>query len=109
MNNSNWLSKEEYPFKSNSLDLPMGRLHYVDEGEGEALVMVHGNPSWSFLYRHLIKQLSPQFRCAVPDHIGFGLSDKPLDLDYMPEQQARNLTQLIESLNLKDITLVVQD
>lgn len=109
MKHTDWLSKEEYPFQSHFLPLPMGRLHYVDEGAGEPVVLVHGNPAWSFLYRHLIKQLAPHYRCVAPDHIGFGLSDKPRDWTYLPDQHAHNLAALIESLGLKDITLVVQD
>lgn len=104
-----WLDRDEYPFQSRYLLLPMGNLHYVDEGSGEPVVMVHGNPTWSFLYRHLIKELSPRYRCVAMDHIGFGLSDKPADWTYRPEEQARNLAALIEALDLKDITLVVQD
>lgn len=84
-------------------------MHYIDEGEGEPIVMVHGNPTWSFLYRHLIKGLSGNYRCIAPDHIGFGLSDKPAAWSYYPEDHAKHLRTLIETLNLKDITLVVQD
>lgn len=87
----------------------MGRLHYVDEGSGAAVVMVHGNPTWSFLYRRLIRQLAPRYRCLAPDHIGFGLSAKPAGWTYRPEDHARNLAALIEALDLKGVTLVVQD
>jgi haloalkane dehalogenase len=87
----------------------MGRLHYVDEGSGEPVLMVHGNPAWSFLYRHFVKELSEDHRCIAPDHIGFGLSDKPQDWSYRPADHARNLQALIEQLELRDITLVVQD
>ena len=71
--------------------------------------MVHGNPTWSYLYRHLIKQLRPDHRCIATDHIGFGLSDKPNDWSYLPAGHAANLTALIDGLGLKDITLVLQD
>jgi len=104
-----WIDKKEYPFRSNYFNVPAGRMHYIDEGEGEPIVMVHGNPSWSFLYRHLIKGLSKSHRCIVSDHIGFGLSDKPADWSYLPEEHANNLSLLIDELDLKDITLVVQD
>ena len=109
MKNHNWIDREAYPFESHYLDLEMGKMNYVDEGSGAPVVMVHGNPTWSFLYRHLIKQLAPEYRCVAMDHIGFGLSDKPTDWTYRPEDHARNLTTLIEALDLKDITLVVQD
>ena len=105
-----WIDKRLYPFKSNYFDLPMGRLHYIDQGRSDhAVVMVHGNPSWSFAYRHLIKGLSKNYRCIAPDHIGFGLSDKPLDWDYYPESHAENLKTFLKALNLDSITLIVED
>jgi haloalkane dehalogenase len=81
----------------------------VDEGEGEPILMLHGNPTWSFLYRHLIKCLSGRYRCVAPDYIGFGLSDKPWDWSYRPEDHARNVEALIERLDLRGLTLVGQD
>jgi haloalkane dehalogenase len=87
----------------------MGAISYVDEGTGGPMVMVHGNPAWSFEYRTLIKHFSVTHRCIAPDHIGFGLSDKPLDWDYLPQHHAENLEKLLESLDLQDITLVVND
>lgn len=104
-----WVDKNEYPFAAHRVDALGGSMHYVDEGEGPAVVMVHGTPTWSFLYRHLIKDLSPRFRCVAPDHVGFGLSDKPREWSYLPEDHARNLEFLIGSLGLSDIVLVVHD
>jgi haloalkane dehalogenase len=104
-----WVDRREYPFEPRALDVEGGRLSYVDEGEGAPIVMVHGTPTWSFLYRHLIRDLSPRYRCVVPDHLGFGLSDRPPGWSYRPEDQARNLARLIETLGLKDLTLVVHD
>ena len=109
MNFVNWIDRKEYPFESRYFEVPAGRLHYVDEGAGSPIVMVHGNPTWSFLYRHLIKLLRPKYRCIAVDHLGFGLSDKPKDWSYRPEDHAKNLTALIESLGLKNITLILQD
>ncbi|HEY5994050.1 MAG TPA: alpha/beta fold hydrolase [Gallionellaceae bacterium] len=109
MSNTDWIDRNEYPFASHHFQATAGKMHYVDEGEGEVLVMVHGNPTWSFLYRNLIKQLSPQCRCIAPDHLGFGLSEKPENWSYLPEEHAKNLTALIEHLGLKNITLVLQD
>ncbi|MBI5005850.1 MAG: alpha/beta fold hydrolase [Nitrosomonadales bacterium] len=109
MDNTDWIDRDEYPFASHHLQTAAGKLHYVDEGSGETVVMLHGNPAWSFLYRKLIKRLSPSYRCIAPDHIGFGLSDKPTDWSYLPEQHAKNLAALIGHLGLKDITLVVND
>jgi haloalkane dehalogenase len=105
-----WIDKSEYPFSPKYYDLPMGRMHYVDEGDSDhAVVMVHGNPAWSFTYRKLIKCLSKRFRCIAPDHIGFGLSDKPEKWDYLPESHALNFERLLDHLDLKSITLVVGD
>lgn len=104
-----WLDRAEYPFASHYYNLPAGRMHYVDEGSGEPVVMVHGTPEWSFIYRHLIRCLSPHYRCIAPDHLGFGLSDKPAGWSYLPADHADNLEDLIEGLGLRGITLVVHD
>lgn len=84
-------------------------MHFIDEGEGEVLLFVHGTPAWSFLYRHLIRAFSGQYRCIAIDHIGFGLSEKPLDFDGAPQSHARNLGELMDRLDLRDVTLVVHD
>lgn len=104
-----WIDRGEYPFESHFIELPMGRMHYVDEGEGEPILMLHGNPTWSFLYRHLIKGLSGKYHCVAPDYIGFGLSDKPEEWSYLPEDHAKNITTLIERLGLRGITLAMYD
>lgn len=104
-----WLDRIAYPFNPNFLMLPMGQMHYVDEGQGEPIVFVHGNPGWSFEFRNQIKALSNTNRCIAPDHIGFGLSDKPYDWDYLPKSHALNFEQFMKSLNLDNITLVVAD
>lgn len=104
-----WLDPSSYPFADHYLDTPDGRLHYVDEGAGPPVVMVHGNPTWSFLYRHLIVRLRDSHRCLAPDHLGFGLSDKPVPPIQDPRVHARNLGSLIDALDLRDLTLVVQD
>lgn len=103
------IDRAEYPFESHDLPLAAGRMHYVDAGQGRPVVLVHGTPTWSFLYRHLIAGLSPTYRCIAPDHLGFGLSDRPTNGDGSPAAHARNLTELIERLDLRDITLVVHD
>ena len=104
-----WVDRDEYPFAPHWLDVPGGRLHYVDEGEGPAVVMVHGNPAWSFPYRTLILRLRGAYRCVAPDHLGFGLSEKPRGWSYLPQDHAANLERLIDGLGLRDVTLVVQD
>ncbi|HTK92810.1 MAG TPA: alpha/beta fold hydrolase [Verrucomicrobiae bacterium] len=104
-----WLDRVAYPFTSRWLDLPSGRLHYIDEGQGRPVVMVHGTPDWSFLWRHLVKALAPRYRCLALDNLGFGLSDRPPGSWYLPEHQAANLKMLIERLGLRDLTLVLHD
>jgi len=104
-----WPSRSEYPFEPRWLDTPEGRLHYVDEGEGSPVVLVHGTPTWSFLWRHLIRGLSRSHRVIAPDHLGFGLSEKPESAPYRPEDHARRLAALLDHLSLERITLVVHD
>lgn len=105
------IAKQLYPFESHYLPLHgSSRLHYVDEGSGEPIVMVHGNPTWSFYYRDLIKTFAKDHRVVALDHMGCGLSDLPPDnYNFTLEQRVLDLTQLIESLGLKNITLVVHD
>lgn len=109
MNNASWIDRKEYPFESRYFEVSAGKLHYVDEGAGDPIVMVHGNPTWSFLYRDLIKRLKPNYRCIALDHLGFGLSDKPSDWSYLPEDHASNFSALIDGLELSKVTLVLQD
>lgn len=103
---------ELYPFEGASHEIAGHRMHYLDEGQGDPLVMLHGNPSWSIYYRHLVLGLRENYRCIVPDHIGCGLSDKPGDdsYDYTLEQRVRDLEQLLDMLQLtENITLVLHD
>ena len=109
MMDTSWIDRSEYPFRSNYLNLEMGKMHYLDEGKGDPVVMLHGNPTWSFLYRHLVSGLSNSYRCIAVDYIGFGLSDKPKNWSYLPQDHAKNVEILMEKLGLKDITLIVQD
>lgn len=104
-----WL-KELYPFTPHSFATAAGRLSYLDEGRGdEAVLMVHGNPTWSFFYRNVVLALRDRIRCIVPDHLGCGLSDKPQDYDYTLGNHVENLGRLIDSLDLRKIHLVVHD
>jgi len=101
-----------YPFTSHYLDVNGLKYHYVDEGTGDPIVMIHGNPTWSFYYRTLISALSRQYRTIAPDHIGCGLSDKPgvKVYDYRLASRVADLEALIDHLNLKrGITLVLHD
>jgi len=104
--------RELYPFKSNYLDIDGLQYHYLDEGEGAPVLMLHGNPTWSFYYRALVKGLSPSMRCIVPDHMGCGLSDRPGTKDYgfHLEDRVNDLQRLLDHLELSDkISLIVHD
>ena len=108
----------EFPFEPHYIEVPSGlgaplRMHYLDEGVGDrgTILMVHGMPTWSYLYRRMLPPLvAAGFRCVVPDHIGFGKSDKVLDDEwYTIERHTRNLDYLIAALDLSGLTLVCQD
>jgi pimeloyl-ACP methyl ester carboxylesterase len=101
-----------YPFTSHYLDLQGLRYHYLDEGRGDPVVMLHGNPTWSFYYRNLVLGLRDSYRTVVPDHIGCGLSDKPDDsrYEYSLRQRVGDLEKLLEHLGLQEnLTLVLHD
>lgn len=98
-----------YPFAPHRVRVSGGFMHYIDEGKGAPLLFVHGTPTWSFLYRHYIRALAPQYRCIAPDHIGFGLSDKPATWDYTLQSHSHNIEQLVDALGLEQITLIVHD
>jgi len=102
---------ELYPFQGRFLDRNGIRLHYLDEGQGHPVVMVHGNPTWSFYYRNLVLALRRDFRCIAPDHIGCGLSDKPaLDrYDYSLRSRIDDLDALLAHLGVSECSLVVHD
>lgn len=109
-----WLDSAAYPFRPHFLETGEGRLHYVDEGVGPAVVLIHGTPTWSFLYRDLIARLAASgHRVIAVDHLGFGLSDtagiRSPNATYRPEDHARRLGALLDSLALSDVTLVVHD
>ena len=101
--------KELYPFKSNFLKIDGLNYHYVDEGTGTPVLMVHGNPTWSFFYRNLITELCSDYRTVAPDHLGCGLSDKPQKYNYCLENHINNLEKLVLSLDLNNIIMVVHD
>ncbi len=104
----------DYDFEPHYLDLAGDleglRLHYMDEGEGEPILLLHGLPTWSFLYRKMIPPLKANNRVIAPDYIGFGRSDKVTDLGwYTYDRHCDSIRHLIESLDLTSITVVVQD
>jgi haloalkane dehalogenase len=104
-----WLPQELYPFESRYAQIDSSSLHYVDEGSGSPLLMLHGNPTWSFLYRELIKGLRDRYRCIAVDHLGFGLSRAGAGFGYTPAEHAEVLARLVEQLDLRDVTLMAQD
>jgi haloalkane dehalogenase len=104
-----WVDRTAYPFTSRWADLPFGSLHYVDEGRGDTLLFAHGTPTWSFEFRHLIAALSRRYRCVAPDHLGFGLSDRPVDAVYTPEAHADRFQAFATHLGLDRVTLIVHD
>ncbi|MFQ5417898.1 MAG: alpha/beta fold hydrolase [Myxococcota bacterium] len=105
-----WGIESEYPFAHRFLNVPHGRMHYVDEGKGSPILAVHGQPTWSFLYRHVIRGLSDRHRVVAPDLVGFGLSEKPTEVeDYTIEGHADDVEALLLQLDLREVTLVVHD
>lgn len=106
------ISNDIYPYTGKFLDRNGLQYHYLDEGKGDPVVMIHGNPSWSIYYRNLVGALKNNYRCIVPDHIGCGLSDKPGDdqYEYTLESRVNDLEALLESLGItENVTLVVHD
>jgi len=99
----------DYPFSSHYLELDGGRLHYLDEGTGPVIVMVHGNPTWSYFFRSLISLLRQNHRVIAIDHMGCGLSDKPRNYPYHLEQHIANLECLLAQMNIDRYSLVVHD
>jgi len=104
-----WLDRSQYPFAAHSMGLTDGTVHYVDEGTGEVLLFVHGTPTWSYEFRHLIKVLAKRYRCIAVDHLGFGLSGRPAGFAYSPEAHAAVLREFVDRLGLDRFTLVVHD
>jgi haloalkane dehalogenase len=106
-----WLARE-YPFEPRTMVTAKGaRLSYLDEGprRDEAVLMLHGNPTWSFYYRYLVRALAPTIRCIVPDHVGMGLSEKPENYDYTLATRISDIEALVAELGLRRIHLVVHD
>ena len=98
-----------WPYQAKFSSAAGFRQHYVDEGSGRPIVLLHGQPTWGYIYRRFIPPLASTHRVVVPDHMGFGKSETPQDRVYTLSTHVANLTALIESLDLRDITLVMQD
>lgn len=102
--------KEHFPFDSHFLKLGANKLHYIDEGEHEQVfILVHGNPTWSFYYRNIIKDLKKNYRVVAIDHMGCGLSDKPKGYNYTLEQRIQDLSSLLDHLQIKNFNMMVHD
>ncbi len=105
----------QYPFIPKSITVTGNQgkgthtISCLDEGKGPCVVMVHGNPSWSYLYRNLVSGLKDRYRCVVPDHLGCGLSDKPQDYPYQLQNHIDNLSQVLDQLEVEQCVLVVHD
>jgi haloalkane dehalogenase len=104
-----WIPSDLYPFESHYADVEGARVHYVDEGSGPLLLLLHGNPTWSFLYREIVKGLRDRFRCVAPDYPGFGLSEAPAGYGYKPAEHADVIERLVLQLDLREVTMMVQD
>jgi haloalkane dehalogenase len=103
------LDRALYPFESRWFTTSAGRMHYIDEGSGPTLLLCHGNPMWSFLYRHIITALRDRFRCVAADLHGFGLSERPAGFGYTPEEHVATLGELVDYLDLREFVVMGQD
>ena len=103
------IDAELYPFEDHWMDIGGARFHYLDEGEGVPVLLLHGNPTWSFLYRDVITALRGEARLIAPDYPGFGMSAAPEDYGYTPAEHAAGVRTLVNHLGLEDLVIVVQD
>jgi haloalkane dehalogenase len=104
-----WVDPQLFPFESRFVELGGARVHYVDEGSGPTLLMLHGNPTWSFLYRGMIAVLRERFRCVALDYPGFGLSDAPAGYGYTAAEHSEVVADFVSALDLREWTPVMQD
>ncbi|MHB1043156.1 MAG: alpha/beta fold hydrolase [Eubacteriales bacterium] len=103
------MKPDDFDFKSLFIEIDGYKIHYLDEGRGETLLMLHGNPTWCYLYRNFVRELSRDYRCIVPDFLGFGLSDKPVNADYSLQAQLKKFSLFVEKMGLADLTLIGHD
>jgi haloalkane dehalogenase len=103
------VSEDEYPFADHWLEFRDGLIHYVDEGQGPTVLLLHGNPTWSYLYRNVIKGLRGECRLIAPDYPGFGMSRAPSHYGFKPQEHSEMLLHFIKQLDLKNFVIVVQD
>ncbi len=100
---------ELFPVEHRFVDLDGARIHYVDEGAGEPVLLLHGNPTWSFLYRKIITGLRDEFRCVALDYPGYGMSDPAPGYGFTPAEHSAVLERFVDELKLTDLTIMVQD
>ncbi|MEQ9399691.1 MAG: alpha/beta fold hydrolase [Longimicrobiales bacterium] len=98
-----------FPFQSRWHESEVGAVHYIDEGVGDPILLLHGNPTWSFLYRGIVIRLKKRFRCIAVDYPGFGLSAHPENYGYTPQEHAEVVRGLVRELDLKNLTIMGQD
>ncbi|MCW3046106.1 MAG: alpha/beta hydrolase [Solirubrobacterales bacterium] len=104
-----WVPDELYPFESRYAEVADSLVHYIDEGSGPPLLLLHGNPTWSFLYREVVKGLRDRYRCIAVDYPGFGLSSAAPGYGYTPAEHAGVLEQFVLRLDVTGVTMMVQD
>lgn len=104
-----WVDDELFPFDSRFTDVDGNTVHYVDEGDGPTLLLLHGNPTWAFLYRELIRGLRDRFRCVAVDYPGFGLSTAREGYRFTAREHTDVLASVVSRLDLTDVTPMVQD
>lgn len=104
-----WVDDELFPFDSRFVEIDGCHVHYVDEGSGPTLLLLHGNPTWSFLYRDVIRLLRDDFRCVALDYPGFGLSSAPWGYGFTAAEHADVVAAFVETLDLTDVTPMMQD
>ncbi|MBW3589295.1 MAG: alpha/beta fold hydrolase [Actinobacteria bacterium] len=98
-----------FPFESKWFESSVGRIHYIDEGSGTPIILFHGQPTWSFLYRKIVERLADGFRCIAPDYPGFGLSVRPAEYQYTPAEHATVIGELVDALELDGFLIMGQD
>src|SRR6266487_1893358 len=104
-----WENEQLFPFESHFAEVGGARVHYIDQGQGPVFLGLHGNPTWSFLYRHIVAGLDDSFRCIALDYPGFGLSTAPPGYGYTIAEHSQVVEGFVSQLGLEGITLMVQD
>lgn len=104
-----WLDRTLFPFASRFVEVDGNQVHYIDEGSGPTLLLLHGNPTWSFLYRHIVTELRSDFRCVALDYPGFGLSTARAGYEFLPRQHSEVVEAFVDQLGLKNLSIMVQD